>query len=212
MAGWCPLSSAPARFPERGRGGGDPVEAMNADPANASRALDELLVLRAQGGEADAIGALFARWNSRLLAYAAAHVARRVEPGDLVQETWLAAIRSLPRLRDPAAFPALLFSTLRRKCADTIRRRRRAGTVVEVEAPAAAGPSEAEDAVASAVHRLDPGTRDLIHLRYTADLAVDEIAAVLNVPAGTVKSRLHAARAELRAMLQGQEPSERMMR
>jgi RNA polymerase sigma factor (sigma-70 family) len=174
-----------------------------ADYQPGPRALDELLVLRAQGGDAGAFEALLARWDPRLRAYAAAHAARGADPRDAVQETWLAVVRALPRLRDPGAFPGLLFATLRRRCADTIRRAGRGrGRPLggEAEAPPAESPEMEE--FSEAARRLAPATRELLWLRYIAELGVVEIAGVLGVPAGTVKSRLHAARAELKSHLE----------
>src|SRR5918995_2356062 len=95
------------------------------------RSLDEYLVSLSQAGSSEALDGLARRWTPRLLRYAArvlggsdsAEAAR-----DVVQETWIGAIRGLRGLRDPAQFPAWIYGIATRKCADAIRantRRRR---------------------------------------------------------------------------------------
>jgi RNA polymerase sigma-70 factor (ECF subfamily) len=59
--------------------------------------------------------------------------------------------------------------------------------------------------VAEALRRLPPDRQELLTLKYGEDLNILEIALVLGIPAGTVKSRLHAAREQLREILEGDE-------
>ena len=174
------------------------------------RALDEYLVVLSQTGSRDALDRLARRWTPRLLRYA-----RRVLGGsseaaeaarDVVQDTWIGAIRGLRGLRDPAQFPAWIYGIATRKCADTIRANRRRRTLA-TESAVAGSDWEAEVAadrqidVAAAIRALPPMHRAVVHLFYREDLSVDEIAAVLGVPAGTIKSRLHHAREALRRQL-----------
>jgi RNA polymerase sigma-70 factor, ECF subfamily len=174
------------------------------------RAFDEYLVSLSQAGSTEALDGLARRWTPRLLRYAtrllggsgtATDAAR-----DVVQETWVGAIRGLVRLRDPAQFPAWIYGIATRKCADAIRTNVRRRTR---ETDAASGES-VEDAalpleqhidLAEAIRRLPPWHRAAVHLYYREDLTVDEIATVMRVPAGTVKSRLHHARQALKRQL-----------
>jgi len=123
---------------------------------------------------------------------------------DVVQDTWVGAIRGLPRLRDPALFRAWIYGIATRKCADAIRtnmRRRR------LDEHAVAGDTSLREAtvgvecqidVATAIRELPPKQRAAVHLFYREDLTVEEIASALGIPAGTVKSRLHHAREALK--------------
>lgn len=174
------------------------------------RALDEYLVSLSQAGSSEALDGLARRWTPRLLRYVArvlggsdsAEAAR-----DVVQETWIGAIRGLRGLRDPAQFPAWIYGIATRKCADAIRantRRRR------LDAQAAAGESsrpvenltsEQQIDLAIAIRGLPPIHRAAVHLFYREELSVEEIASVLGIPAGTVKSRLHHARDALKRQL-----------
>lgn len=173
---------------------------------------DEYLVVLSQGGSREALRELVRRWSPRLLRYSARTLGAVEGAEDVLQEVWSGALRGLPRLRDPASFPAWIYALATRKCADAIRARRRsrrlaeglqAQAAVDGEAMAAAG---ADLDLTAALARLPPGQRIVVSLHYGEDLAVEQVAEVLGVPAGTVKSRLHAARAALKLQLEG-DPS-----
>jgi len=175
------------------------------------RALDEYLVSLSQAGSTDALDGLARRWTPRLLRYAtrvlggsgdSAEAAR-----DVVQETWIGAIRGLRGLRDPAQFPAWIYGIATRKCADVIRantRRRRLDARVEADdmgRQMTSVTSEEQIDLATAIRGLPPIHRAAVHLFYREELSVEEIASVLGIPAGTVKSRLHHARETLKRQL-----------
>jgi len=175
------------------------------------RALDEYLVSLSQAGSTDALDGLARRWTPRLLRYAT-----RVLGGsgdspeaarDVVQETWIGAIRGLRGLRDPAQFPAWIYGIATRKCADVIRantRRRRLDARVEADdmgRQMTSVTSEEQIDLATAIRGLPPIHRAAVHLFYREELSVEEIASVLGIPAGTVKSRLHHARETLKRQL-----------
>jgi RNA polymerase sigma factor (sigma-70 family) len=173
------------------------------------RALDEYLVSLCQAGSREALDGLARRWTPRLLRYTArvlggadsAEVAR-----DVVQETWIGVIRGLRGLRDPAQFPAWIYGIATRKCADAIRgntRRRRldAQAAGESSRPMESLTAEQRIDLKTAIRELPPIHRAAVHLFYRDELTVEEIALVLGIPAGTVKSRLHHARDALRRQL-----------
>jgi RNA polymerase sigma-70 factor (ECF subfamily) len=175
---------------------------------------DELLVLRWQGGELEALDALVFRWQPRLWRLAARLTSDRDAASDLVQEAWLAIVRGLGRLDDPARFRVWAYRIVANKCADRVRRRAvRRNAAQELQSLAAAreedgGPSSLNGAdeasrLRAALWRLPDDLRTTLALHYLEGLSVLEIAAVFNAPAGTVKSRLHNARAQLGKILQG---------
>jgi RNA polymerase sigma-70 factor (ECF subfamily) len=112
------------------------------------------------------------------------------------------------RLRDPERFDAWLTRILVNRCRTMLRTRRRT-TVREIDVEAAgpqatlaARPGEPEtiadlDAIRRSFARLDPDQRTLIALYYVDDRSIGEVAAILGVPDGTVKSRLSRARGAL---------------
>jgi RNA polymerase sigma factor (sigma-70 family) len=177
--------------------------------------LDEYLVLACQGGSRAALDELARRWTPRLLRFAARTLQghTRASPTvleaarDVVQDTWLGAIRGLNKLHDPAAFPAWLYGIAHRKCVDwmrsSARRRRIDGAGQSAEAERRTVERELDDGIdlAEAIGRLPQEQRTVVHLYYGEDLGVNDIGRVLDIPAGTVKSRLHHARQELRKHL-----------
>lgn len=175
------------------------------------RFLDEYLVLLSQAGSTAAWEGLARRWTPRLLRYAARLLGGSTESAeaarDVVQETWVGAIRGLRGLRDPAQFPAWIYGIATRKCADAIRvstRRRRldAHAAADDRGRKGASPtSEHQIDLATAIRQLPATHRAVVHLFYREELHVEEIASVLGIPAGTVKSRLHHAREALKRRL-----------
>jgi RNA polymerase sigma-70 factor (ECF subfamily) len=126
---------------------------------------------------------------------------------DATQEAFASAWRNRRSLRDPGRFDAWFGRILVNECRQRLRKRARRRTLawLETSEPAVADTSQQvseRDAIAHAISRLDADHRIVVMLRYWADLTIDEIAARLDVPSGTVKSRLHYA---LRSMRPGLE-------
>jgi RNA polymerase sigma factor (sigma-70 family) len=117
------------------------------------------------------------------------------------------AWRNRKSLRDSGRFDAWFGRILINECRHRLRRRarERIRPLPELAEPAvadASGHVSARDAISRAVARLDADHRIVVILRYWADLSVDEIAARLDVPSGTVKSRLHYALRSMRPKLE----------
>jgi RNA polymerase sigma-70 factor (ECF subfamily) len=163
------------------------------------RVLDQYLVTLSQAGSRDAFERLARRWTPRLLRFATRTVGQSELARDIVQETWVGAIRGLKALVDPSSFPAWIYGIAHRKCIDAIRvrhRSRRLSDKVQREVDAAisvnptnSAPSESLD-LATAIANLNDEQRIVVTLFYGEDLSVVEIAEILSVPAGTIKSRL----------------------
>jgi RNA polymerase sigma factor (sigma-70 family) len=170
------------------------------------RILDEYLVLSAQAGSRVALDELARRWTPRLLRHAQRLLGSADQAGDAVQETWLAVLRGLRRLEDPARFPGWVYAIATRRCADAIRgsvrgrafREKTEGDPINIEAS-----HSTDDGldVRGALARLPSEQAVVMAMFYGAYLSVEEIAAALSIPAGTVKSRLHHARETLKTTL-----------
>lgn len=180
---------------------------MNRSP---EQIYDELLVLRCQDGESDAWFELAERWQGRLLRHAWRLAASREVASDAVQEAWLAIVRNIRKLDDPALFPAWAFRIVTHKCTDQVRRAvRRSKLDEELSRQPPAAPADngafAEDDGVTAVHRamleLPADRRALLGLHYLEGIRVNEIASILGIPEGTVKSRLFTARKALKKAL-----------
>jgi RNA polymerase sigma-70 factor (ECF subfamily) len=143
------------------------------------------------------------------LCYAIAYrILRDVERAqDAVQQAFLIAWRELPRLRDPERFSPWLHRLLVNACYEELRRHRRWISRIRalpVDGPISADPTvsvDDRDSLDRAFLRLSPQHRAVFVLRHHAGLPVAEIAEIVGVPVGTVKSRLHHAIRSLRAAL-----------
>lgn len=173
------------------------------------RVYDELLVLLVQSGDRRALERLAARWQPRLLASARRILASAEMAPDCVQETWAGICRGLPRLSDPAKFPAWAFGILHRKCADQIRgevrRRERAAPLQEEHASASVAPDGARSDLMRAFSRLSREHRVAATLYFAEGLSLAEVAAATGVPLGTAKSRIFHARKQLKSLLEGEK-------
>lgn len=128
------------------------------------------------------------------------------EAQDAVQDALIKAWRSWGSLRDPASFAPWFDRIVVNVCRDRMRRGRKFQIVdleaaYEVEAGDAFRSMFARDEIAAAVARLGPDQRIVIALRFWRDMTLEQVAVVLDVPLGTVKSRLHYALRALRADL-----------
>ena len=174
--------------------------------------LTEWLVLAAQGGDEAAFRDLHDLWRADLRRLALARVERPHAADEVQAEAWVDIARGLSRLDDPACFPRWACRIVTRRSADWIRRRsrerQREQAVLDEAArlaPAPAVAPEATDAVHHlrlALARLPPDARELLHLFYDLGCGVAEIAEILGVPPGTVKSRLFSVRETLRHQLE----------
>lgn len=118
---------------------------------------------------------------------------------DILQETYLAAYEAFPGLKDEAAFRPWLLSIARNKWRDWYRRQARCPETPVEELPDAAAPEGADTAVEETLNRLSHRDARMLRLFYLERLPQREIARLLSIPEGTVKSRLSVARDRFRA-------------
>jgi RNA polymerase sigma-70 factor (ECF subfamily) len=175
----------------------------------ARRLQDELLVLGARSGDREAFRGLVQRWQEPLWRHAFRLTGRAEVASDVVQDAWLAIATKIGALRDAGSFPAWAYRIVSRG-ANAARRRRPAlapsTEIGEVAAPAPDEPSSAVELLRRALRRLPGDRRAILALHYVDGLGLSEIATALAIPEGTVKSRLHTARAELRALVERLQP------
>ncbi len=130
------------------------------------------------------------------------------EAEDAVQDALVKAWTNWPRLRDPEAFGPWFERIVVNVCRDRLRRHRTLRMVElddagEVESADVFGSLFEEDEVGAAVARLGPDHRIVVALRFWRDLTLEQVAETLDLPLGTVKSRLHYALRALRTDLGG---------
>ncbi len=169
--------------------------------------MDRSLVERAQRGDREAFTSLAFDLSDRLFAVAHRILRDFDSAGDALQVTLLRIWRDLPGLKDPDLIEAWAYRILVRACHDALRKQRRQAPPLHL---LGADGAEADPAISvadreqldRAFDRLSADQRAVIVLQYYRDLTLTDIAAVLQVPVGTVRSRLHYAKRALRAALE----------
>lgn len=191
---------------------------MGTTPKERSeQVLEEALVLASQMRDVAALECLVVRWHPRLIRIVRrATQAQDVE--DLVQDVWLAVVRSLHKLRDPSQFGSWVTRIARNKSVDWVRARQSArkarsllgqnsdevvahiGAGARQEGTSPLGRAEFEE-LRERFDCLPEEQRLVLERFYLRDHRIREIAIDLGIPQGTVKSRLFQARNKLRAQL-----------
>jgi RNA polymerase sigma factor (sigma-70 family) len=127
----------------------------------------------------------------------------RIDADDCYQETWLAALRAYPKLRDASNLRSWIFTVAHRKVIDHARARRRIAVPVgEVPEPrtSAVGPAESggDEDLWNRVRELPPKQRTALALRYVADAGYDEISNVMGTSEDAARRNVHEALKRLR--------------
>jgi RNA polymerase sigma factor (sigma-70 family) len=170
----------------------------------------ELLVVRCQLGEREAFDELVERWHLPIWRYVRRLVSDDSDAEEITQEVWLRILRGILALGDPAGLPAWIFTIARRTVMDRLRSRYAQPALVpleEEETSALYGTEEPdlrwmdEDILEQALLELSPMEREVLVLFHLRELSLREVAVVLGVPTGTVKSRLSRARTALEQLL-----------
>ncbi len=174
---------------------------------------DHELLAAWRAGDAERGNELVQRHFASVYAFLRSKVPDHVD--ELVQRTFLACVEAVERIDETRSVRAYLFGIARRQLIYHFRRSQRHDArfdPMETSVCDAAGsPSrlaaarQAQARVLDALHRLPLDLQITLELHYWEDMSVAEIAVVLEIPPGTVKSRLHRARDRLRALLADDE-------
>lgn len=172
-------------------------------------ALENDLVSRFRGGEADAFARLLELYKDRVHQFILCILGPDREAEDLAQEVFIQIHNSLANFRGESSFSTWAFSLTRNICRRRLRDRgRESGLFAEQDeerelpdkAPSAETAFEREEdgrRVRAAVDGLSPLHRSVLFLSCWEQLSYAEIAAALDIPVGTVRSRIHNAMAAL---------------
>ncbi|MCL5281701.1 MAG: sigma-70 family RNA polymerase sigma factor [Planctomycetes bacterium] len=168
----------------------------------------QTLVRRCQCGDATAFEELFRQFQPRLRYYV-----RRLDAGgdhtdDTLQEVWTKVVRGIASLKDRRAFAAWLYTIARNEAYGRAKAKDPFVELTEEHLESLTGDPEPvfrdEDAarIHQALETLSPAQREILTLCFLEDLSHQEIAGILGLHAGTVKSRLHYAKQALRQQLE----------
>ena len=178
---------------------------------------DEQLVERCRGGDGGAFETLILRHQAACFSLAVRMLGDREEAMDAFQDSCVKAWRAIGDMRD-GAFKSWMSSIVARTCLDRLRSRRpqvgledHEGRVIPLPDPrpgpeSMAVSNERIRTIESGLGRLTPDHRAIILMRDLSGMSYEEIAESLELPVGTVRSRLARARASLQADLLRQDP------
>jgi RNA polymerase sigma-70 factor (ECF subfamily) len=172
---------------------------------------EQLPVLQARAGEPAAWDTLFRRYQLPLYVYVFELVHDEQTSFDLVQETFIAAVRHIGGLREDDRFGSWLFGIAHQKCIQRWRKQKREEILRDEIADAPEefddGPDdlfirrEQENEFMNLLNRLPLPQRAVLLLHFVENFSLEEIARITTTPLGTVKSRLHHAKRALRRLV-----------
>lgn len=170
---------------------------MSRDVSNLE---DQLLVMDAQDGNRAAMDTLVRRWQERLWRHAFRLTRNEQAAWDITQSAWYDIIRRLRKLHDPAAFRSWAYKITTCKSVDWIKRKRSTQSIPTETMDQLAAKQNPDSGIDELLGKLDVDKRAVLCLYYFEGLSVSEVAEALKIPAGTVKSRLYAARNALKEL------------
>jgi len=162
---------------------------------------DEQLMLEFQRGSRDAFTELFGRYRERIYGFFRRRLNHVARADELAQETFLAVLRAAGRYEPRALFRTWLYGIAMNLLMAERRKAGREQPQSEAADPPVAENADAALAVRQAVARLAADDREVLLLREYEQLSYVEIAELLAVPVGTVRSRLFRARMALKELL-----------
>lgn len=166
------------------------------------------MVERARSGDRDAFSTIAVELSDRLFGTAHRILRDFDSASDALQVALVRMWRDLPGLRDPDLIEGWAYRVLVNACKDELRSARRIRTVVralQVDAPPIGDPANAvadRESLERAFRKVPLEQRAVIVLQYYRQLTLPEIADVLGLPVGTVRSRAHYAKQSMRAALE----------
>ena len=170
------------------------------------RSFNEWLVIESQHGEKDAFNTLIKNWEQRYFLYALNRLKSREAAKGVTQESLISISKSLRKLADPASYPKWSFRIVEKRCVDWLRKtiREREFIQTQEELPEVPVRDGIEDtlSVEQLLSKMDSRLATILRLYYLEALSIQEIAEVINVPSGTVKSRLFYARKMMTKLLE----------
>lgn len=166
------------------------------------------LIEKARTGDADAFSALVLAYSPYVYRTAYAFLHDSMEAEDVAQEVFLKVHRSLPQLHEARAFHSWISKIITHQCLDRAKQQKATPVPdesLELMAAPAPHPSDRRLMIREALAKLSAEHRTVLILREWQGYDYHEIASILGIPLGTVKSRLNSARMQMRSLLSEQD-------
>lgn len=173
-------------------------QAIQREARAAERQYESELVAKVRDGDHAAVRILIDRHRLRLIRVAQNLLRDRMEAEDVSQDSFLKAFRELHRLRDDKAFSGFIYKICVRLCMDRLRSKRAEVADFEIIDTSQGSTVENRVLVERLLGQLNYELRTTLVLREMEELSYEEVAQVMGVPIGTVRSRLHSAREKFR--------------
>lgn len=178
------------------------LTSKSAEAAALERIQERHWVAQCRDGDTRALSQLIDRHRTRLVRTAGHLLRDRHEAEDVSQEAFLKAFRELHKLRDDRAFSGFLYRICVRLCMDRLRLKRAEVGEIDSVQHHNGGQVENRVVIEKLLDLLPADLRTTLVLREIEQLSYEEVASVMAVPVGTVRSRLHTARERFRALWQ----------
>lgn len=166
---------------------------------------DPTAIKKCQKGDKEAFRFLVESYQSQAMAHSVVILGNREDARDAVQEAFIDAFQAIKSFDPTRRFYPWFYVLLRNRCFKMAARRKPSESIEEFEilAPRPDLPREEKLALESALNALSTEDRELITLKYLDGLSYEELSERLEIPRGTVMSRLFNARKQLQAKLTG---------
>ena len=192
----------------------NPPDPTAAAERTTDEAFDQKLIEGLQRNEREALAAAYDNYSGLAYALASRVLGAKSDAEDIVQESFLALWRQASRLDAKRGLRSYLMTIVHNKAVDRLRQKgRRPEAVLNEDAPFKAAEAEEPEKVAekasdaddvrAAIAGLSTEQRKAVELTYFLGMTINDAAAMLEVPVGTVKSRLRLALGHMRRRLEG---------
>jgi RNA polymerase sigma-70 factor (ECF subfamily) len=165
---------------------------------------DEIAILKCKNGDREAFRHLVERYQKQAVGHATAILGSRDDALDAAQEAFIDAFRALKNFDNSRPFYPWFYVLLRNRCFKLVARKRELESIDETVIVASNSAAQSEDILVleNALRALDMEDREIITMKYLDGLSYNELAERLQIPKGTVMSRLFHARRKLQAELE----------
>ena len=165
---------------------------------------DEIAIEKCRNGEREAFRHLVEKYQRQAISHATAILGSREDALDAAQEAFIDAFKALKQFDSSRPFYPWFYVLLRNRCFKLAARKQKTESIDEtvIVAPNSTAQSERILALENALRSLDMEDREIVTLKYFDGLSYNELAERLQIPKGTVMSRLFHARKKLQAKLE----------